>query len=48
MDIKALCTICANNLGEVVCDNCGMYVCNDCFDKKKQVCKGCSKGIIQK
>ena len=44
-DIKALCTLCGQRLGEIVCDNCGIYVCKECFDHKKGMCKGCAKGL---
>ena len=44
MDIKALCNICGQNLAKVVCDNCIAYVCEECFDKSKNLCVRCAKG----
>jgi len=48
MDIKALCTICGHNFAEIVCDNCGMYVCREDFDNKMKICRACAKGLVQK
>ncbi|MBS3171893.1 hypothetical protein J4449_04775 [Candidatus Woesearchaeota archaeon] len=43
-DIKALCSICGKNWADLVCDNCLSYVCQECFDKDKKMCKPCTKG----
>ncbi len=44
-DIKALCSICGQKWANVVCNNCLAYVCDNCFNKKKDVCLLCAQGL---
>lgn len=41
MEIIKPCAICGKKLGRNICMKCGAFVCEDCFDTAKGICRGC-------
>ena len=44
MKKAGICHICENNIAKYSCISCGKLVCEDCFDKIKNICINCKIG----
>ncbi len=44
---KSYCMLCETKLLKYECTNCGLFVCEDCFNKKTRKCRRCSIKVIK-
>ena len=43
MERIKMCAICGMKIAKYTCMNCGAFVCEDCFDKRKMLCINCAR-----